>query len=623
MQSAFPAYYAPVQMAVVQPFGLQQQPVLAMPHGYVPMAYQTTAAPVQPPVTTAPAVQPAPAIQMPVPAPGSTAPPRAVPTAQTQMPQPYLPSSPIPADPVIPPPPIFNSEPPRSAPDSVRPRFTDFYRPADLPPPRRPSVDEPVRTAGRTPFTAPIPMPMPMPSSTPAAIPTSNNPLPRLPADVWGTSPYRHVLANLPTELPDLLDLQHRSDMFVGDPEPVPRPSSRLAGLFGSRDKGKKPLRGLFRSRSTSGPNDVGGSSSGSRHGHGHARAQTVTAILIPPAGDASTSTINMPQPNIANTGGMPVPTVGPPIRFDHTGEHAGFVNHSHHRVMYKNKMYPTALHLLEAIKFTHQPALQEKIRTCKDVNDMYPLSASLQEHVRSDWGQVFLKTVRGAFSFSYAFCFWVGIFDETGSVLRWRRCCISSLNNIRVYGRCSYVRALRTLCMRTTTRTGGMVPWARVPTNSVKRSFGSGNDYGKKAKADSEMRCSCLCKPTHACHAYDFLLSNIYYSIIPFCFLKIDILERISIYFQDDNVRFFCLLPLVSLRCVVLDADSDDSAPLASCALTALSTACRRTFSGILSQYSSSFLPRTLSIAIGLSSRGVRPITSSPCACVFGRASK
>jgi hypothetical protein len=114
-------------MAVVQPFGVQQ-PVLAMPNAYAPMGYQTTAAPVQP------AVQRAPAMQTPIPGPDSTVPPRAVPppTAQTQMPQTHFPS-PIPADPVIPPPPIFNSESPRIAPDSVRPRFTDFYRAADLP----------------------------------------------------------------------------------------------------------------------------------------------------------------------------------------------------------------------------------------------------------------------------------------------------------------------------------------------------------------------------------------------------------------------------------------------------------------------------------------------------------
>ena len=62
MQSAFPAHYAHVQMAVVQPFGVQQ-PVLAMPHNYVLMAYQTIAAPVQSPFATAPAVQPSPAMR--------------------------------------------------------------------------------------------------------------------------------------------------------------------------------------------------------------------------------------------------------------------------------------------------------------------------------------------------------------------------------------------------------------------------------------------------------------------------------------------------------------------------------------------------------------------------------
>ena len=57
---------------------------------------------------------------------------------------------------------------------------------------------------------------------------------------------------------------------------------------------------------------------------------------------------------------------------------------------------------------------------------------------------------------------------------------------------------------MRTTTRTGVMVPWARVPTNSVKRSFASGNDYGKKAKTKTVSTCDAhvTCTPTHACHA-------------------------------------------------------------------------------------------------------------------------
>ena len=272
-----------------------------------------------------------------------------------------------------------------------------LFRSADMPgpPPRRSSVDEPVRppTAGpsrQTPFIPPMQMPTPMPMS--------NNPLPPPPADIWDSSPYRQVLENLPNELPPFVDLQSYPDSVIDMPEPIPRSSSRLGGFFGSssrKDKGKNPLRGLFRSRSNSGydaQSDLG-SGSGSRHGHG--RAQTVTTILVP-APVTSTSTSDFP-PGAPSTS-MPVPARGPPIKFDHTGDYAGFVNHSNHRVMYKNKMYPTALHLLEAMKFIHQPALQERIRTCKDVNDMYPLSASLQEHVRTDWGQVFLQTVRGVY---------------------------------------------------------------------------------------------------------------------------------------------------------------------------------------------------------------------------------
>ncbi|KIJ69838.1 hypothetical protein HYDPIDRAFT_171815 [Hydnomerulius pinastri MD-312] len=117
-----------------------------------------------------------------------------------------------------------------------------------------------------------------------------------------------------------------------------------------------------------------------------------MTSVVIPPPGASS-----MPQPAVPGAphdSGMPVPDRGPPVKFDHTGELGGFVNHSRHRVLYKNKTYPTALHLLEAMKFTERPDLQERIRTCSDVNDMYPLSASFQEHVRADWGQVFLKTM-------------------------------------------------------------------------------------------------------------------------------------------------------------------------------------------------------------------------------------
>lgn len=71
------------------------------------------------------------------------------------------------------------------------------------------------------------------------------------------------------------------------------------------------------------------------------------------------------------------------------------FVNHSPHRVMYKNKIYPSAMHLHEAMKFLEtKPELAETIRTTENVEDVYPLTASLQAWVRPDWGTVFLEKV-------------------------------------------------------------------------------------------------------------------------------------------------------------------------------------------------------------------------------------
>ncbi|KAF9226807.1 hypothetical protein BS17DRAFT_776158 [Gyrodon lividus] len=399
VQPSYPGYYAPVQMAVVQPIGVQQ-PLLAMPQAYVPVAaYQTTAVQPVPFAQPAPAVPVLPTAQMPAPTVAPPPPVLAQPTAPVQMPEPFSHNSPAPAEDLVippmpmsvgsaaavPPPPII--EQPQPAPGSTRPRFTDFYRPAG------PSVSQP------GPSVAPADVPLRPPTAPPFVTPMRNNPLPPPPADVWGTSPYRQVLANLPNDLTMLLDPTNRDDILVQGP---PEPSlSRLGSLFGSRrDKGKKPRKGLFRSLSTSGHdilNDFGSSSS-SRHGHHH--APTVTSMVIPAPGGSS-----MPHPSVPAAPQdpvMPVPDRGPPVKFDHTGEFAGFVNHSRHRVLYKNKMYPTALHLLEAMKFPERPDLQERIRTCTDVTDMYPLSASFQEHVRPDWGQVFLKTMEEVLFFKF-----------------------------------------------------------------------------------------------------------------------------------------------------------------------------------------------------------------------------
>jgi predicted NAD-dependent protein-ADP-ribosyltransferase YbiA (DUF1768 family) len=81
-------------------------------------------------------------------------------------------------------------------------------------------------------------------------------------------------------------------------------------------------------------------------------------------------------------------------MEFSHTSL-PDFLNHSPHRVMYGNQIYPTAMHLHEAMKFMdHKPELAETIRQCQSVEDVYPLAAKLQVWVRPDWGMVFVDMV-------------------------------------------------------------------------------------------------------------------------------------------------------------------------------------------------------------------------------------
>lgn len=118
---------------------------------------------------------------------------------------------------------------------------------------------------------------------------------------------------------------------------------------------------------------------------------------------------------------GMPSPGgpgVVPPVRFNGYGEYSGLLYHSPHRVMYEEELYPTALHLFEALKFLeHRPDLADQIRLCERVEDVTAISASFAEHTRRDWGNVALATVRLFFSLC-ALAVLIGRTD------RWTRCC-------------------------------------------------------------------------------------------------------------------------------------------------------------------------------------------------------
>lgn len=353
-------YYAPVTMVPIH------QPMVGMQQPYAPVQYAPVQyAPVIP--SAAPATAPQ---RMPEPITNNQAAsvpviPNATPANNQAGPPLVIPDDNGRSGAGVPPPPIITDTP------SSRPRFTGFYRPADPPVP----MPEPQVTD----------MPYRPPTVPPVRMTSQSNPLPSPPRDIWETTPYHQLLRDLPKDITLSLNVEQMVEMENLLEQPTGS-TSRLGGLFGSSKRNGKPRKGLFRAFSTSGKESDPG-----RHNHHH-RSNTVTSFVIPAAAAIPHGTDTGVYPGVQP---MPAPQRGPPIKFNHTGELSGFVNHSPHRVLHGNKMYPTAMHLLEAMKFTKHPDMQERIRTCGDVGDMYPLSASFQEYVRPDWGQVFLSTVR------------------------------------------------------------------------------------------------------------------------------------------------------------------------------------------------------------------------------------
>ncbi|KJA29703.1 hypothetical protein HYPSUDRAFT_230030 [Hypholoma sublateritium FD-334 SS-4] len=96
----------------------------------------------------------------------------------------------------------------------------------------------------------------------------------------------------------------------------------------------------------------------------------------------------------------MPTPAGSPPaVRFDQDSpQYAGFMNHSPHRVVYRNLTYPTAAHLFEAFKFIdNHPAIAENIRACPDLHALYAVANQNSTFVRPDWPHMHLEFMEQA----------------------------------------------------------------------------------------------------------------------------------------------------------------------------------------------------------------------------------
>jgi predicted NAD-dependent protein-ADP-ribosyltransferase YbiA (DUF1768 family) len=98
----------------------------------------------------------------------------------------------------------------------------------------------------------------------------------------------------------------------------------------------------------------------------------------------------------------LATPTV---FKFNGYGDFSGLLYSSSHSVLHEEELYPTALHLFEAMKFLdHRPDLADRIKQCEHVEQVASISAELAEFIRRDWAFVALSTVSENFPIMHPF---------------------------------------------------------------------------------------------------------------------------------------------------------------------------------------------------------------------------
>ncbi|KAG6895866.1 hypothetical protein C0993_009015 [Termitomyces sp. T159_Od127] len=176
--------------------------------------------------------------------------------------------------------------------------------------------------------------------------PSAANPLPKVPVDIFTTTPYKHLAPTL-----------------AASPTPQRKPTFGLGR--------KKPL-------------------------------QQTNPDQPPPPSATTSEPPPPPPPPSAQRAAPPRPrSPPPPIYFNQNTPYAGFLNHSPHSVSYERTTYPTAAHLIEASKFLPEtPAnagVASAIRAAPDLADVYRLAGAhraAQNEVAQD-GEAYMHTMQ------------------------------------------------------------------------------------------------------------------------------------------------------------------------------------------------------------------------------------
>ncbi|CCM03340.1 uncharacterized protein FIBRA_05469 [Fibroporia radiculosa] len=258
-----------------------------------------------------------------------------------------------------------------------------------------------------------------------------NNPLPEPPKDIFEMSPYVSLLAELRKPVDEstikrniIIPGSQPMHINVGaDYRTAPRTGTRrhrrkgsLLNVFGSRrrrdeiddddDVGAPPILAQPAMYAVPTMQQMSDGNPAFMYNIPSQMMQVAAdggAVPIPvqgatpmPAGMPGPDTWRGPSPARIHTptpGRMATPAPARPVmKVDPGNELAGLIHWSPHRVHYNSKSYPTAFHLLEAMKFIdHRPDIAERIRTSGSVEEARAVSVASHHDMRPDWENVLL----------------------------------------------------------------------------------------------------------------------------------------------------------------------------------------------------------------------------------------
>ncbi|KAF8076853.1 hypothetical protein FPV67DRAFT_1406118 [Lyophyllum atratum] len=228
-----------------------------------------------------------------------------------------------------------------------------------------------------------------MPSTTEPRV-RAPNPLPEPPRDVYATSPFKHLLT--PKELPTTAS--HNQTAFIKR-EIITETKPPKKGLFRAFSS-KKPA--LQRSKTI----EYVYAPTLSHNSTTSKRSSVMTAIHPPASAPAAAPSMSRaqaaPQPMIDSDA-----SPDQPIYFDQDSEYSYYLIHSPHPVFHEGQEYPTAAHLLEALKFLpDHPEIAERIRQCDDTEEVYQLSAEYAQHENPDYAPSIVDTMQKVISLKF-----------------------------------------------------------------------------------------------------------------------------------------------------------------------------------------------------------------------------